>query len=621
MPLPGVDDSYPPQKKSFLMFKFLHDHFGTRYKFFMRADDDVFVNVHRLRSFLAQLNSSRPLYLGQTGVGNDEEFGQLNLHLNENFCMGGPGAIISHRTLALMAPNIQQCLKNLRSTHEDVEIGRCIRRFAHISCTWSYDMQSIFYHNATLQEAIQRGVFPTTELYKSVTIHPIKDQRVMHQLYLYNQQMKHRQLRSQLVKMLRLLNANVDGASVLHQEVDQGLLLEALQLGFQPTFEQLNLLSAPNETWQMFTSALYSASTLNPRSFLSPHLLQAFGDNLLQLGETINKNSIRKGRLLTYNYLRYGYIKYEPAIGVRYILDLMMTYRKFSGKRVTFPVRRHAFAVQTFSRTQVRSIPLADSLEQVVHIVVPLFGRLKTFERFAENLLDVSRQDRRLTLLVVLFPQYDQLEAVEGIHSIVEQLSANSVEASIVELSGKFSRARALQASVDHYNTSSLLFFLDVDMFFTADVLRRVRANTQLGRQVYFPIVFSQYKNQANLSYATAHHRIAERNGYWRLFGFGIMSIFQADLVAVGGFNTSITGWGLEDVNLYERVLKSSSSGTQLEVVRVVEPELVHIYHLIRCDRQLSPMQLEMCLGTKLSSMESIETLVHILNSFKTSLK
>lgn len=40
VPLPTVDDSYPPQKKSFLMLKFIHDHFGDEYEWFMRADDD-----------------------------------------------------------------------------------------------------------------------------------------------------------------------------------------------------------------------------------------------------------------------------------------------------------------------------------------------------------------------------------------------------------------------------------------------------------------------------------------------------------------------------------------------------------------------------------------------------
>lgn len=37
--------------------------------------------------------------LGQAGKGNTEEFGLLSLEYDENFCMGGPGVILSRETL------------------------------------------------------------------------------------------------------------------------------------------------------------------------------------------------------------------------------------------------------------------------------------------------------------------------------------------------------------------------------------------------------------------------------------------------------------------------------------------------------------------------------------------
>lgn len=39
------------------------------------------------------------LKLGQAGRGNNEEFGLLSLEFDENFCMGGPGIIMSRQTL------------------------------------------------------------------------------------------------------------------------------------------------------------------------------------------------------------------------------------------------------------------------------------------------------------------------------------------------------------------------------------------------------------------------------------------------------------------------------------------------------------------------------------------
>lgn len=142
MPLRGVDDSYPPQKKSFMMLKYMHDHYLDKYEWFMRADDDVYIKGDRLENFLRSLNSSEPLFLGQTGLGTTEEMGKLALEPGENFCMGGPGVIMSREVLRRMAPHIGKCLREMYTTHEDVEVGRCVRRFAGVQCVWSYEVRT-----------------------------------------------------------------------------------------------------------------------------------------------------------------------------------------------------------------------------------------------------------------------------------------------------------------------------------------------------------------------------------------------------------------------------------------------------------------------------------------------
>lgn len=141
VPLPGVDDSYPPQKKSFMMLKYMHDHYLDKYEWFMRADDDVYIKGDKLENFLRSLNSSEPLFLGQTGLGTTEEMGKLALEPGENFCMGGPGVIMSREVLRRMVPHIGECLREMYTTHEDVEVGRCVRRFAGVQCVWSYEVR------------------------------------------------------------------------------------------------------------------------------------------------------------------------------------------------------------------------------------------------------------------------------------------------------------------------------------------------------------------------------------------------------------------------------------------------------------------------------------------------
>lgn len=140
VPLKGVDDRYPPQKKSFRMLKYMYDNYIDQFEWFLRADDDVYIRAERLEQFLRSIDSTKPQFIGQAGRGNNEEFGLLSLDYDENFCMGGPGIILSRETLKRIAPYLEVCLNNLYTTHEDVEVGRCVRKYAGIPCTWSYEV-------------------------------------------------------------------------------------------------------------------------------------------------------------------------------------------------------------------------------------------------------------------------------------------------------------------------------------------------------------------------------------------------------------------------------------------------------------------------------------------------
>ena len=141
--LPGVQDTYPPQKKAFLMLKYMHDFYLDQFEWFVRADDDVYIKGDKLAKFLASVNSSELHYIGQSGEGREDERGKLGLSDSKTYCMGGPGVIMSRATLAKVAPNISYCLKNLYTSHEDTELGRCINQFVNVSCTRSSEVSDV----------------------------------------------------------------------------------------------------------------------------------------------------------------------------------------------------------------------------------------------------------------------------------------------------------------------------------------------------------------------------------------------------------------------------------------------------------------------------------------------
>lgn len=94
------------------------------FEWFLRADDDLYIKGDSLEKLLRGLDPSRSHAIGQAGLGNSQEYGLLALGQSDNYCMGGPGIVLSRETMRKLSPNLQHCLEHLLTGHEDVELGR-----------------------------------------------------------------------------------------------------------------------------------------------------------------------------------------------------------------------------------------------------------------------------------------------------------------------------------------------------------------------------------------------------------------------------------------------------------------------------------------------------------------
>uniref|UniRef100_A0A915N3F2 Hexosyltransferase n=1 Tax=Meloidogyne javanica TaxID=6303 RepID=A0A915N3F2_MELJA len=130
------------------------------------------------------------LLLGQAGLGNVEEYGQLSLGTNDNYCMGGPGVILSKETLRQLAPYLGQCLNSLLTTHEDVELGRCI---------------SLFHNNASIANLFTNHLTASTNshtLRHLFTLHPVKTPIAMRYIHLRVEMIKLSELRQKRIELM-----------------------------------------------------------------------------------------------------------------------------------------------------------------------------------------------------------------------------------------------------------------------------------------------------------------------------------------------------------------------------------------------------------------------------------
>uniref|UniRef100_A0A8C4T1H1 Hexosyltransferase n=1 Tax=Erpetoichthys calabaricus TaxID=27687 RepID=A0A8C4T1H1_ERPCA len=529
------------------------------------------------------------------------------------------------------------------------EVTSCSSVFVFVNCLFivficyiffSSQMQQLFYENYEQNKKGYIQELHSSKIHNAITLHPNKRPEYQYRLHIYMLSRKISELRYRTIELHRESAAMSKLSNTEVQKADQ-------QLGQMPSYTRFQPMERTEVIeWEFLTGRhLYSmAESQIPRQGINSVLRTALDDVVLQVMEMINENSKSRGRIIEFKEIQYGYRRVDPLHGAEYILDLLLLYKKHKGRKVTVPVRRHAYLQQSFSRPffleqddiDVKELVeainsdsqsfsfLSSSLkifspfqftestkemrergEKKIHILVPLTGRYDIFVRFMENFEKTCLiPNQNVHLAIILVNGNSDSDGDKHLALMKDfQNRYPKAEMSVVPMTGDFSRGMALEMGSSQLENNTLLLFCDVDLIFKADFLQRCRDNTIQGEQVYYPIIFSQY--DPKIVYRggppdDSDFVFTKRSGFWRDYGFGISCMYKSDLTKVGGFDTSIQGWGLEDVDLFTKVINSG-----LKVFRSQDVGIVHIYHSVHCDPNLDPKQYKMCLGSKSSTYAS----------------
>lgn len=305
----------------------------------------------------------------------------------------------------------------------------------------------------------------------------------------------------------------------------------------------------------------------------------------------IANQGLPQSQRFIFDKLENGYHRIDPMRGSEYVLDFV--FRRNSDR--TARIKKRISILRPYHESVV---PVdASEMLPTVNFVVVLSGLSDRLEHFMmqyeQNVLQLGED---ATLTIVLFESPDAMK----VRLLVQQCITRYQGAKIfvIDAPGLFARGVGLHRGAEHFRDNQLLFFVDVDLDITTEFLQRCRLNTVQGKQVYFPVFFKLY----HPDFVRKYHRgntsmfISRHNGHWAYYSYGMVCIYASDYRKAGGFDTSMQGWGEEDVDFVKKVMDKG-----FEIFRAPDPGLIHNWHRKVCNRKTvsSNAAYEHCLQSK----------------------
>ncbi|XP_041374793.1 chondroitin sulfate synthase 1-like [Gigantopelta aegis] len=611
LPVVVLDDvsdiAYPPRNKSFAMLKYISDHYSSQFEWFMRVDDDIFIKPDRLETFLRSVNSSRRLYLGQPGLGVPAERGKLGLGDDSFFfCMGGPGVVFTRDTLRRTAQGFASCLQHTYSHHEDTELGRCVNEHAGVSCSAAYEFSKLFYQNRVDRNGSFEGELDESAV-RSLTLHPVKQSEHVYRLQNGFNVRRFLHLKETVSRLENTIAAMDNTLSQAVQKKSKGKSPKRLH---KRSAECKITNNGADDIWNFIRNGLIYART---HPYQNPFENVGRRGRQLRINETLL--SLKKLGLLpksNFNKPVFYYEKISPNVGVEHIVTIgnQSSYKPF-------------VAVQRFQRPEVIEIQTDNKTrDMVMYIILPIYRRSKEFANFLTSLKRAAHQYRgKIHLRVAVYKDVEKEYLMSLKHYKAFEGVCQNLTSELFLLSGQYSKVRAMNRAVQGLPLDSLILFMDVDMIFTAGFLDKVILNTKRGKEAFFPVSFSLYDPRTACHGKRGCHfernsfEIHQDRGTWRHFGFGIVGIYKDDFLRVGGWDSSIMGWGKEDTLFYEECFSYG-----FPIFRSIELGLVHVHHLKYCNVSLPTDQYNMCIASR-AQMYASQTVLANLAFNMTSVK
>lgn len=317
-----------------------------------------------------------------------------------------------------------------------------------------------------------------------------------------------------------------------------------------------------------------------------------------------------------------GYRRFDPTRGMEYILDLKL----FNKADVTSRIETRVHLLRPLGKVEIVPVPYVTEHTRVDLILPVAADDLKSFATFLEAFRKTCLTNFDNTYLRVIFVYKNRTGRDKTDPFAIPKSLINYYQNKHVNQTGKISwRAYEFQQSYvsefvlmdllsRDYKPNSLLLIGSVGMELTLDFLNRVRMNTIVNWQVFFPISFWQYK--PNLIYEKFPYpsqvEIGAKFGFFNMHSFQHCSFYMSDYLEA---RKRLSPYDATQSDLFTMFLKYE----KLNVFRAAEPSLRHKWKDVTCDPRAPETVYHHCLEHSAQGLASRSQLATLL--FQQTLK
>ena len=439
-------------------------------------------------------------------------------------------------------------------------------------------------------------LYPVTEQQHMLSLHHFVQtrtvQRLQHQLALSQNQTNQicKQVSQEFAAPLTEPDARYCRIKSSNDDCDSSstsLDSDAISEELPPNFKAMNRFEVIS--WSYMTpGGVYQSTTTVPVYGVGGELREEINFIIGKVISTVNLQEATEWMLWR---LIGCHLRYSGTRGREYLLDMILEEKR---RRVRKRRRWHVLRPHGPGLVLHEEENVVEALGTRVNVIVPLSNVGERFQQFLEMYeQQVLRKKQNVALILVVFGS--ELESVNQTVTVYQTRHPDA-DFTVVSGEGPFTRSVGLDTGMAQIDDSELAFICDVDMTFDASFLDRCRLNAVQGSRVYYPEFFKYY----DMDYVYRFRRrpaelsIKRENGHWASYSYGMVCMYKSDYLASGGFDTGITGWGGEDVDLFERILK-----TRVDILKAPDPYLRHRYHEKMCSLSLNPNQFTTCISSR----------------------